>query len=169
MKLLLSLLLCLSVSSLGRADEASHRAAALKILDIASGPELMRTAFLAGFDPFIKGLHAKGIPDNVAAEFREAIVQWFDQEIKWDDIKPRIAELYMQEFTEEELTAIAAFYQTPAGQKALVKLPSLMQQSAKIGQDYATTKQASLQQKLQQIAEKYTLVPKPAAAPAAAP
>lgn len=164
-KVLLPLLLCLSLPVLSRGDEASHRAAAVRILDMVSGPQMMRAAFVTGAEPFIQSLKAQGANDAVTDDVRAAVMQWFDEEIKWEDLKSRIVDLYIKEFSEQELIDIGNFYQTPTGKKALAKLPALMQQGAQVGQQYAMAKQEALQKKLQVIVEKYGLARKAPPAP----
>ena len=167
MKLILPLLLCLLAPALSRADDLSHRAMAGKLLDAINGPELIRSAFVAQCDPLLNTLKAQGVPAPAIEEMRAAMLEWFDQEIKWDELKPKVAELYVSQFSEQELTEIVAFYQTPTGRKTITALPELFQKGAMIGQQYVMTKQASLQLRLQQIAQKYQLQAQ--AAPGARP
>lgn len=41
----------------------------------------------------------------------------FQQHLKWADVEPGIATVYAQLFTDDELRAMIAFYQTPAGRR----------------------------------------------------
>jgi hypothetical protein len=81
--------------------------------------------------------------------------EWFDAEIKWADIRPKMVDLYVKEFSEQELKDLLAFYQTPVGKKAITSLPVIMRQGATIGQEYAASKQDSLKKRVQTIVEKY--------------
>ena len=106
-------------------------------------------------DPLVGSMKQRGMPEAAALEVKEAFKQWFTTEIKWEDIKPKMVEIYVQQFTEPELKDLYAFYQSPTGQKAIEKLPIVTKQGALIGSEYAQTKQQSLQAKLKEIAEKY--------------
>jgi hypothetical protein len=53
---------------------------------------------------------------------------------KWDDLKPQFVTIYAKELTDAEMDAAVAFYSTPEGQSLLNKMPQLMQEGAKIGQ-----------------------------------
>ena len=48
-----------------------------------------------------------------------------------------MAKLYATRFTEPELKAILAFYQSPVGQKVLAQEPRIIDASMKFAQDWA--------------------------------
>ena len=121
----------------------------------------MKNGFVATIEPMIAGTRKQEMPEAAASEMTAAMGEWFDDEIKWSDIKPKMIDLYVQEFTEQELKDLLAFYQTPAGKKAITKLPVVMRQGAVIGQEYAAKKQDSLKQRVQAIIEKYRPKSKP--------
>jgi uncharacterized protein len=149
--LILPLLAC----SASLADEASHREAAIRVLEITKSDVAMKSGFQAMIDPIIASMRQRGMPEAAAQEVKEVFSKWFAEEIKWEDLKPKVADVYVQQFTEQELKELYAFYQTPTGQKAIEKLPIVMQQGALIGREYAQNKSQSLQTKLKEIAEKY--------------
>ncbi len=49
----------------------------------------------------------------------------------------QIALVYAQKFTEEELKAIASFYQSPAGKKMVSEMPSVLTESYKLIQEWS--------------------------------
>ena len=59
-----------------------------------------------------------------------------------------LAEVYMQEFTNEEIKEIIAFYETPTGKKSAEKAMPIMQKTMSIGQSWGM--------EIQQIAQKYS-------------
>jgi hypothetical protein len=151
----LRILLLLSIVSSAFADDPSSQKAAEAILEATNAAGAMKAGFLATIDPMIANMKQQGMPDAAGTEIRIAMTEWFDQEIKWSDIKPKLVELYVQEFTGPELNELLAFYQTPLGKKAIVKLPVIMRQGSMIGQEYAAKNQESLKQKIQAIVERY--------------
>jgi len=155
MRLHLFLILPLVVCSVSLADEATHREAAVRVLEITKADAAMKSGFQAMIDPVLASMRQRGMPEAAAQEVKEAFSQWFTEEIKWEDIKPKMVEIYVQQFSEAELKELQAFYQTPTGQKAIEKLPIVMQQGANIGREYAQSKGQILQAKLKEIAEKY--------------
>jgi len=160
MKHALLTLLCLAISFPAFADEANQRALAEKILEITKSEEAMRTGFLAVFDPILNNMRQGGMPPAATDEVKAAVREWFDTEVRWEDLKPKMIDIYVKEFSEQELKDLLEFYQSPTGQKAVTKLAVVMQQGAAVGQQYFTGKQASLNERLKPIVEKY----RPAAA-----
>jgi hypothetical protein len=66
---------------------------------------------------------------NVVMEVMEMYVSDPDTQTK---VKNLSAQLYMREFTEPELREIVKFYRGKAGQKALLKLPILIQKQGEL-------------------------------------
>ena len=47
--------------------------------------------------------------------------------LSWENLAPVYRDIYRQTFTGEDIDAIIAFYESPAGQRMLEKMPALMQ------------------------------------------
>jgi len=60
----------------------------------------------------------------------------FQQKMNTRDLIEKIIPLYDKYYTIEDLKAINAFYESPAGQKVLSALPQLMQETLKIGEEW---------------------------------
>ena len=56
---------------------------------------------------------------------------------RFAEVTNEIARLYATHFTEQELKAILAFYQSPAGKKMLAQQPIVVDDSMKFAQDWA--------------------------------
>jgi uncharacterized protein len=67
------------------------------------------------------------------APFRDLMVAWLKKYMTWPAMEPQLMQLYASNFTEEELKSMAAFYRSPAGQKAVQKMPEMMQRTAMLG------------------------------------
>jgi hypothetical protein len=140
-----------------RADpnEDPHTILAEEVLDLAYSPSSLRDSFTGFLNPALDAMKRDGMPDAAREEVRKAFIQWFDEEVKWDEIKPQMVQLYAKDFTEEELRALLAFLDKPLGQKVMAKLPLVMQDGALVGQQYFLSKQDSLNAKLAPIIAKY--------------
>ena len=66
--------------------------------------------------------------------------------MSWDSLKADYARIYAEAFTEDELRQIITFYKTPAGQKAINKIPMLMGMGAALGQKRVQENRAELQE-----------------------
>jgi hypothetical protein len=155
MKKILPLLLSLALGTPLLADPASHRKAAETLIAAVAGPELVKSGFNSSLTPMFQNMRQSGAPEAMIVEFQAALEEWFNTEIKWDDLLPLMTNLYVEAYTESELVGINEFIKTPIGQKMMKNTPELMQKGMVIGQQYATTKQASLQKKLQEISARY--------------
>jgi hypothetical protein len=67
------------------------------------------------------------------ASVEKDIRNFYGKYIGWNAIKDDMAKLYAKYFTPKELEDLAAFYQTPTGQKALRLMPQIMAEGRRIG------------------------------------
>lgn len=147
--------LALFFSSAALADPAAHRQLASEVLDVVNTPVALRTAMSSAVGPLLERMRAEGAPEEAIREIKAAMLEWADKEIVWDEVKPQLIDLYVREFTEDELRQLLAFYRTPVGAKTLSRFPVILSEGSRIGREYAESKQASLEAKLEKIAAKY--------------
>jgi hypothetical protein len=55
-------------------------------------------------------------------------------ELTWDKLEPEYVRLYTESFDQSEIDGLIAFYQSPAGQAFIDKMPALTQKSMAIAQ-----------------------------------
>lgn len=140
---------------LARAEEDDRTLLAAEVLELAYSPNNLRDSFRGFLEPALDAMKREGMPDAARAEMRKAFTEWFDQEVKWDEIKPKLVQIYAHDFTEPELQALLSFLQKPIGQAVIAKLPLVMQDGSLAGQQYFMSKQDSLNAKLAPIIQKY--------------
>jgi hypothetical protein len=151
----LLVLILIAIFSQVRADDRSHREVAAKVVALVAGPETIRAGFYTVIDPMLDGMRKQGASAEFISDMRKAYDEWLSEDIKWSELSPLMEELYVKEFSESELTELHAFYCTPLGRKMMAQMPALMQKGALIGQTYAQSKQASLEQKIQAVQQKH--------------
>lgn len=61
--------------------------------------------------------------------FRAKVAQIQLEEINWEALEPKISEIYRATLSQDDVNGIIAFYQTPAGQSFVKKMPQIMQQT----------------------------------------
>ena len=61
--------------------------------------------------------------------FRSKVVKIQKDEINWDNLEPKLTTIYENTLTQEDVDGIIAFYQSPAGQAYLKKMPEITQQT----------------------------------------
>ncbi|HEX4086853.1 MAG TPA: DUF2059 domain-containing protein [Chthoniobacteraceae bacterium] len=129
---------------------------ASEVLELAYSPSNLRDSFEGFLKPALDAMTREGMPEAARKEVRTAFTQWFDEEVKWGEIKPKLVQIYAHDFTEEELRTLLAFLQKPLGQKVMEKLPLVMGDGALAGHDYFMSKKESLIAKIQPIFDKYS-------------
>lgn len=137
------------------ADLASERVLAGKLIDMTNGKESMRTGFNTVIDGVIDNMQAHGLPQAGVDEIKAAVSKWYDTEINFDEIRPKMVEVYVKDFTEDDLKAIVAFYESPVGQRAIKVMPTAMRDGAMVAQEYTKSKISSLNAELTPILVKY--------------
>lgn len=60
--------------------------------------------------------------------FQNKLSALIQQENSWELLEPRYLRMYRETFSEDEMTGMIAFYETPAGQAVIKKMPKLVQQ-----------------------------------------
>ena len=150
-----ALLFIFLIPALATADDASQHAAAGKLIDVVKTRESMRNAFVSSVDALVTGAPGGGVPPAELADMKQATMDWFDQELNWDDLKSKLEDVFVRSFSEDELNQLIAFYQTPLGQKTLAQLPLVTRQAMVIGQQFAVGKQALWTARLKKIDDKY--------------
>ena len=137
------------------ADDASARVLAAKVIDLVSNKDMMRSNLEAMMNGNIENMQHHGLPQEGVDAVRAAISKWYDAEINFNDIQPKIVDIYVKNFSEDDLKQLLAFYQSPIGQKAIKTMPTVMREGAMVTQDYTNTKIPTLKTEVMTILSKY--------------
>ncbi|CAI3144049.1 hypothetical protein MWMV2_MWMV2_02314 [Acinetobacter oleivorans] len=73
----------------------------------------------------------KQVVANFAKKFSNITVE----DMGWEKLEPEFTRIYVTNFTQEEIDGLINFYKSPVGQAAINKMPLVMEQSMKLGQD----------------------------------
>lgn len=127
----LTLLLAFTLSTVARADDASQRAKAQQLMTMLHTERMVQQVSdnitkqiedaadrTAGTDP---------TPDQKTkvADFKKQAAQMIDAKLGWTAMKPEIVDIYVKQFTEDQIDAIIAFYKSPAGAAMMEKMPQV--------------------------------------------
>ena len=74
------------------------------------------------------------------------------EEISWAKTMPMYLQIYRETFTQEEVEALIAFYESPAGQAFVTKMPTIVQKSMA----YSQAKMQSFMPKIKAILDEAT-------------
>ena len=127
--------------SFGQARD-SHRAAAEALLVAAQTEKTIAAS--------IDQMLAQQIGQNPSMKDYEGIMKtFFAKYMSWNALKSDMAKLYTDEFSEEELKKITAFYRTEIGKKMVSKQTVILQKSMMLGQQSVQSHLPELQEAIQ--------------------
>ncbi len=87
----------------------------------------------------------------------QSIVQaWAQQYLDWGEVRDRLAEMYRDNFTAEELEDLLQFYRSPTGLKSVLLMPTLLRESSQIGTELAEAHRPELIDMLRAAGEQTT-------------
>lgn len=138
MRLLSLLTLCLLLSPVAIADEASHRAAAERFLKLANAEGMTAPVYRQTEQLLTARFTQLGgttQDESILRDYRQRARALLDAQLSWDAIRGELAQLYMPVFSEQEFEQLALFYQSPAGSKLLQHLPELTRNSMAIARE----------------------------------
>lgn len=144
---LLALVLCASMAAgpggMAHAGTEAYRAAE-------------RLAEVMGLDTLIRETAGQILLTQVEANpelarYQEVIGEFLDKSLAWEKVREDILTLYVETFTEAELTELADFYETPAGQKLLRVTPALSAKLNAIGQRQVEANLPELDRMIQEV------------------
>lgn len=72
---------------------------------------------------------------EVVHKYSKKMADVMSKGMKWSDLEPAMVKIYQDNFTQEDINGLIAFYKTPLGKTTIEKMPVVMQQSMAVGQD----------------------------------
>lgn len=177
------LVLTLTLPLAARADEASHRAKAEEMMTLLHTQRMVEqisgniTKQVDQAATSVAGTSPTPATQAKVDNFKKQADKLIDAQLGWDAMKPGFLDVYVKNFTEEQLDAIIAFYKSPAGSALLDKMPTVNSEVTQFGNTRMTVLQPQLKDLFDAFRKDVAPAPAPAlgpvpaspAAPAAAP
>ena len=114
------LLLAAGQLSSALADDASHRKAVHKLFEL--------TGMQQQIEESVDNVLALQLAQSPQLATNKAVVREFlERHIGWHSLEDALTDMYLQEFSEQELNEMIAFYSSATGQKVIERLPVLVQ------------------------------------------
>lgn len=170
-RIALILALATSLPLTALADDASHRAKATEMMTILHTQRTVEQIAenikkqIAGAADKIAGPTPTDDSKAKVADFEKKVNALIDAQLSWDTMQAGFTDVYVKNFTEEQLDGIIAFYKSPAGVALLANMPTVNTQVAQFGNSHMT----ELQPQLKQLFEDFQKSEAAAAPPAVAP
>lgn len=120
----------------------AHRAAVQRLMTVTRVRELTEQS-----TETMLASQLKQMPQ--LAPFAGVLREFYREQMSWTVLEPEYTRLYLEVFSEPELRELADFYETPLGQKMLVRMPVLMARSNELAARRIQTALPQLMQRLQ--------------------
>lgn len=99
-------------------SQTDYKQKTINLIELSSGPQ---------FDVVIQPL-VNMVPEKNREAFKK------DIKASMGELYDKLAVVYMESYTEEDVDAILAFYNSPVGKKMISETPEITQKSMQIGQ-----------------------------------
>ncbi|TZF94378.1 DUF2059 domain-containing protein [Chryseobacterium panacisoli] len=113
----------LGINAFSQSNEAKLK----ELITLTRSDKMLSIAFQQFMDHYNN--RYKDLPDSFWDEFKK--------DMSSEKIFALYIPVYKKYFTDSEVDELIKFYKTPAGQKMIENMPNLMNDSMKIGSDYA--------------------------------
>ena len=149
----------LGIASSAHAQEADgrFRRDVEKLLEVTGTAALGTQMATLVANQFIDSMKQEqpDIPQRAITLIKEVLKAEFSSAFEGPDgVRSKLADIYMQHFTHDEVVEILEFYNTEVGRKTVSMLPKLAQEGAAVGQQWAAANinriVATLQQRLRE-------------------
>lgn len=155
--------LCILVFALAiaipvRADETdTGRAIVEEILQLTKTDQMMRTMQDEMKKMMVSQLESLEFEGKETAEFREEFEEVFSSiftDDLWKRMRDPLIDVYLKVYSTQELAELRDFYRSPLGQKMIAKLPEVMRESMKVGQEVMQDLIPQIEAKVKALVEK---------------
>jgi uncharacterized protein len=136
------------------ADQTSHRKAVEELFVLTGTPKMMDSVKGQTKRIMLQQLNQQNIPEAkkpVFNKYMSKIVDLITETLSWRQIKSKMEDLYVNNFTENEINDMLAFYRSPTGQKFVEKMPVIMTSAMEIGQKQSQIMMPKLNTLIQQM------------------
>lgn len=113
-----ALLLCAAVPAAAQEEPSAGEVAAIReMLEVSR----TRENFIRGME---LGMEAGGMM-QLDDRMRKAVRDFMDEHFSYEELEPDFIRAYADQFSEEDIRAMTAFYRTPAGARFVERTPEL--------------------------------------------
>lgn len=113
--------------------------------------DTMYQQFGAMFDNMREQMGVKPDEMPIFEKHNQKMVELMRKEMGWAQMSGDLKTIYSQNFTEQEIAEILAFYKSPVGQSFVEKMPAITQESMMLGQQMAMNAMPKIQEVAQQL------------------
>ena len=124
-----------------------------QLADVTGAQKVLEENFMASIDAAMQSM--KGGSPGLLKAIKEATQVYYSEHYRWEELRPIFGRAYSAEFTDDELKALIAFYESPLGRKAADKLPASSKVAAQVVAEQMKDKVPQLQATLVDLVRKH--------------
>ena len=137
-KILLALALVFAFTvSAQENKEADNLGELFELMNMDSIVETMHDQMQSIYTEVEKDFNISSEELAINQKYREQMTSIMKKEMSWQAMKVDLKQIYLQNFTENEIADMIIFYKSSTGQSVLRTMPVVMQESMKLGQAMA--------------------------------
>jgi len=137
-KILLALALVFAFTvSVQENKEADNLDELFELMNMDSMVETMHDQMQSIYTEVEKDFNISSEELAINQKYREQMTSIMKKEMSWQAMKVDLKQIYLQNFTENEIADMIIFYKSSTGQSVLRTMPVVMQESMKLGQAMA--------------------------------
>lgn len=137
-----TMLRCEDDSNITTADASGRRQAAADLVKYSDSKRLLEQMHLQlkqGFSAMLQQLGVQERDRPLIERYNEKLAALMQEQLDWDKLEQPMIDIYARVYTEQELREVTKFYQSPAGQSFLSKMPELLKESMQLAQQNMRT------------------------------
>jgi hypothetical protein len=145
----------LFVSSLSWADaDAEKRAAVKELLELTDAESMVNVVY-EQMEQMVSNtqvqLGLKGEERAMFNEYYKQVIELTRSEMNWASLESPLTDIYVKNFSQQELDDIIAFYKSESGKSMIQKMPGITRESMQLSQGIM----ANLMPKIQQLSVEF--------------
>ncbi len=164
--LLCAAILCVVSPASARADDASKDAKIEELFTLTHSeemvPQMTQQMMAQARQMMLSSSQQMHLPPEAMSRVEETqkrMMALINERISWQKLRPVLAKVYRDTYTEDELQGIVDFYKTPAGQAMLKKTPLLVQNMMQATQGMMGDMMTEIPRMLDEIEKQYKPTP----------
>jgi uncharacterized protein len=137
-----TVLRCEDNSNITTANGSARRQAAAELVKYSDSKRLLEQMHLQikqGFSAMMQQLGVQERDRPLIERYNEKLTALMLEQLGWDKLEQPMIDIYARVYTEQELREVTKFYQSPAGQSFLTKMPDLLRESMQLAQQNMQT------------------------------
>jgi hypothetical protein len=139
--------------AIGQTPDDSIRPDIEKLMQLTGSAQMATQMVSTLIAQIVDGMKTSqpNIPERALAIAREVLETELTKGFSGpQSMMPQIAAAYANHFTQEDIRALVAFYESPIGKKMIQTMPVILQESIAIGQRWAQTEMPRIRSLLQE-------------------